>query len=416
VAIALVNTSMGTSATDPATLSFTCNSGANLLVVLYLFRDTSAGGEVAGMTYDGTAMTVPTNANIFNTSVGAALGYLYDPPTGSALTISVDLASAATAGRIVAAAFSGADTTFAPSGATDGEQGVATPNPTVSITPEAVDGVIVAGCAHEGAAIMTSKGTGQTALGGDADGFVDEGVWNTAFTYELNTTTDANAQTFINATDTDAALVAAWFKPSAGTTPVSTTRAIKYDIVAFVNATRALRYDIRNLVDATRALRYDIRNLIAAERRVVYDLTQYVAAERRVVYDMSGMVAATRAVLYDIRGLVAAERQLRYEIRNLVGAERRIVYEVLNSVVATRAVLYDILGATLVAAERRVIYDMRNAVAADRRVRYDLIAYVNATRALLYDIGDPLVPARRRTDLHHAGVGSYRSGDHSQLR
>lgn len=79
----------------------------------------------------------------------------------------------------------------------------------------------MSGCAHEGANVMTAKGANQVGLGGDADGFVDEGVWNTAFTYELNPPTGANAdvQSFTNAASDVQKMVSAWFKAAvSGTT------------------------------------------------------------------------------------------------------------------------------------------------------------------------------------------------------
>jgi hypothetical protein len=112
VAIALVNTSTGTVATDPATFSFTCNSGADLLVVLYLWRTTGTAQGVGTTTYGAQDMTTLTNAR--NGSAGVAVFFLYAPVTESALTITADMTAAATAGRMVAAAFSGADSAHVP--------------------------------------------------------------------------------------------------------------------------------------------------------------------------------------------------------------------------------------------------------------------------------------------------------------
>jgi hypothetical protein len=72
---------------------------------------------------------------------------------------------------------------------------------------------------------MTGKGTNQVGLGGDADGFVDEGVWNTAFTYELNPPTgaDADVQSFTNAASDVQRMASVWFAAVAGGTTYTKT-------------------------------------------------------------------------------------------------------------------------------------------------------------------------------------------------
>lgn len=214
MAIALVNTATGTNATDPATFSFTCDATSNLLVILYLWRTTGTAAP-AGITatYGAQNMTTLFNSQIGGMGVG--IWWLYNPTTGSAQTFSTDMTAAATAGRMVGAAFSGADTAHTPSLAADtaGAESTTTATPSVSISPTSADGVTVTGCAHESANIMTAKGANQTGLGGDADGFIDEGVWNTAFTYELNPTVgaDADTQTFTNGTSDVSTHRCAWF-------------------------------------------------------------------------------------------------------------------------------------------------------------------------------------------------------------
>jgi len=214
VAIALVNTSMGTSVADPVTFSFTCNATTDLLVTLYLWRTTGTAGGIGNPTFGAQTMTTLINSAA-GTSMGVWLAYLYAPTTGSAQTWTGDMTSAATAGRWVAAAFSGADSAHVPSTGADtyGTDGTTTATPTVSLSPTATGGMTITGCSHEGAAIMTAKGAGQTGLGGDADGFVDEGVWNTAFTYELNPPVgaDADVQTFTNAASDVQRIASAWF-------------------------------------------------------------------------------------------------------------------------------------------------------------------------------------------------------------
>jgi len=213
VAIALVNTSTGTSVADPVTYSFTCNATTDLLVTLYLWRTTGTAQGVGNPTFGAQTMTSLTTSQAGG--MGVWIAYLYAPTTGSAQTWTGDMTAAATAGRWIAAAFSGADSGHVPSTGADtwGFEEATTATPTVALSPTSANGVTVSGCSHEGASIMTAKGAGQTGLGGDADGFFDEGVWNTAFTYELNPPTGANAdsQTFTNAASDVSRMASVWF-------------------------------------------------------------------------------------------------------------------------------------------------------------------------------------------------------------
>lgn len=221
MAIALVNTSTGTVATDPATFSFACNATTDLLVVLYIWRTTGTANGVGSPTYDGVSMTTLANSQVGG--MGVWLSYLYAPTTGSSVTWSGDMTAAATAGRWVAAAFSGADPSHIPSSGADtfGTQSTTGTTPSIALSPTGAGGVTVSGCAHEGASVMTAKGSGQVGLGGDADGFGDEGVWNTAFTYELDPPVGANAdtQTFTNAASDVFTFRCAWFAAAADATP-----------------------------------------------------------------------------------------------------------------------------------------------------------------------------------------------------
>jgi hypothetical protein len=150
----------------------------------------------ASVQYGGQNMTGLTHST--NGAQGARIFYLINPPTGTqSLTYTLSGAHRACISTYNIAA----DTSAAYDSVENGATGTST-GPSASVTPNNQPNLIVTCCAHEGANAMTGAGTGQTALV-DADGFFDEGTWNTAFSYEATTSTSANSQSFTNgASDT----------------------------------------------------------------------------------------------------------------------------------------------------------------------------------------------------------------------
>jgi hypothetical protein len=137
-----------------------------------------------------------------------------------------------------------------------------------------------------------------------------------------------------------------------------------------VSDTRQLAYDIKNTVAPTRQLAYDIKNTVTAERQLAYNLAVLVSAERQLAYDLKNTVTAERQLLYTITTTVTATRQLAYNMLSTITAERQLAYNMLNSVAATRVVTYD-TGA-LVAAARVVSYDIEALASSERVIAYDL--------------------------------------------
>lgn len=198
-----------TSNTSP--LSITLASGAKLAVATFSNRKASGVAAVTSVQLGGVAMTALTWRN--NTTIASQIWYLVDPPTGTQnLTwTSGNLLDRATissytvaSGKV--AAYDGVDV-----GTTGSSTG-----PSQSVTPSNQPNVIITTCSHEGAAVMTAKGSGQVGLEpASGDGFYDEGVWNTAHTYEPTTLTSADTQSFTNAASDVWAISCAVFKETA---------------------------------------------------------------------------------------------------------------------------------------------------------------------------------------------------------
>lgn len=187
-------------------ISNPAGAGPKLAVAMFA-KDTA--NDPTGVTYGGQAMTRLTET--INGAQGAEIWYLIDPPTGTQ-SLAYTLAGAHRAHIATYNVAAGQAVEF------DGENGASgtSTGPSVAITPTAQPNVIVAVCAHEGASAMTAKGAGQVSASDDADGFVDEGTWNSAHTYEPTTSTAANTQTFTNGASDTWSMRVAVFREVAG--------------------------------------------------------------------------------------------------------------------------------------------------------------------------------------------------------
>lgn len=177
--------------------------GAGPKLAVAMFAKDSANDPTV-VQYGGVDMTRLTET--VNGAQGAEIWYLIAPPTGTN-----SLAYTLTGAH--RACISTYDVAGGNTAAFDSENGTAGTGTTASTgsSPLAQPNVTVAVCAHEGASVMVAKGAGQTALV-DADGFFDEGTWNSAFSYEATTNVGSNSQSFENGASDTFSMRSAVFK------------------------------------------------------------------------------------------------------------------------------------------------------------------------------------------------------------
>jgi hypothetical protein len=180
-------------------------SGTPDLVVACFTKDTA--NDPTSVQYGGVAMTRLTET--VNGAQGAEIWYLVAGiPSG---TQSITYTMSGTH-RCWGGAFDCAAGKAAAFDVEAGTSGTST-GPSQAVTPTAQPNVIIACCAHEGANAMTGKGTGQVGMEtGAGDGFVDEGTWNSAATYEPTTSTGSDTQSFTNGASDTWSLRVAVFK------------------------------------------------------------------------------------------------------------------------------------------------------------------------------------------------------------
>ncbi len=172
-------------------ISLAASGTPDLVIAAFTVDEATAPTSVQ---YGGVAMTALTQTT--NGAQGVQIWYLKSGIPAGTNSITYTLASAH---RCWGGAFdSGVGTTveFNQEAGTNGNS----TGPFLNATPGFQPNVIICTCAHEGASIMTAKGSGQVGMEtGAGDGFFDEGTWNSATTYEATTSVALNAQSFTNA-------------------------------------------------------------------------------------------------------------------------------------------------------------------------------------------------------------------------
>jgi hypothetical protein len=85
-----------------------------------------------------------------------------------------------------------------------------------------------------------------------------------------------------------------------GTTPVSKSLAIPYDLRNLVAKNLAARWDLRNLVVKSLAVRWDLRNLVAKSLAARWDLRNLVVKSLALVYSMGGLTLKSLVLSWSI--------------------------------------------------------------------------------------------------------------------
>ena len=166
---------------NPQTLAYTCAAGVKLLVVGLGCRIGARAGGAP--TYNAVAMTQAGTTRT-QTNVSAELWYMLNPPTGVSYTISVPNTGGINV-RINASSYIPDPNYEYLLDQTNGNVGT-TANPSVSVTNTADGDVVVDMMCHE-------LNTAETANNRTLLYSNDEGIWNTAAQYYLETTGGAAA-------------------------------------------------------------------------------------------------------------------------------------------------------------------------------------------------------------------------------
>lgn len=194
-----------TSTSNPLVTSFTCGSGSSVLCVMLIYAGATnrAGGAP---TYNGVALQQPDipRRGAVSPECTAELWYLLNPPTGSALNVSVPNTGALAMKMYMATGMAASGM----SSALDVANGAGTTgtNPTVSVTTT-VNGDIIFNVVASGAQTWTTSARTGTLI---AQG--DLGSWGGGSQYFLKSNTGAQAMAWTFATSEDYGIISVAFK------------------------------------------------------------------------------------------------------------------------------------------------------------------------------------------------------------
>lgn len=180
-------------------------------------------------------------------------------------------------------------------------------------------------------------------------------------------------------------------KAAVSSTPVATTRDVKYSIRNAVTPSRQIVYSIKNSVTSARAVKYNVVQAIAGTRSVKYSIRNSVLATRQLLYGIKNAVTPTREVVYSIYQQIPSTRDLEYSIVQAIGASREITYTISEAIPSERDLLYGIHNA--VTSERELVYSSYEAITDTRDLTYTIVAWVTSSRALVYSIDSATVVA-----------------------
>ena len=103
-----------------------------------------------------------------------------------------------------------------------------------------------------------------------------------------------------------------------GTSQVSQTRVLKWDIDNFVSHTRVLKWDLLNQIAATRTLKWDLLNQVQKAITLRWDLFATVSQTRVLVWDLAGNVARTLTAKWDLSNMTSRTLTAKWDINNFV--------------------------------------------------------------------------------------------------
>lgn len=122
-----------------------------------------------------------------------------------------------------------------------------------------------------------------------------------------------------------------------GTTPVSDTLSIQFDVRATVSDSLSLQHDVRAVASDSLSLQYDVRAAVSDTLQLVHDIRQAVSDTLSLQYDVRAAVADTLSIEYDVRAVVSDTLQIIFDVE----ASGASVVTGLDVVGALRAMIAD---------------------------------------------------------------------------
>jgi hypothetical protein len=181
--------------------------------------------------------------------------------------------------------------------------------------------------------------------------------------------------------------VAVELDASSGTTPVSTTRATTWDVLATVTATRATTWDVLASVSTSRATTWDTLAQVSTTRATTWDTLAAVTASRATTWDVLSTVSTQRSTTWNVDSTltpVSTTRATTWRVLAQVAVSRATTWDTLANVANTKATTWDVLAR--IDATRGTTWRTLSTADAARVATWRTLAQAQTTRATTWNV------------------------------
>ena len=131
------------------------------------------------------------------------------------------------------------------------------------------------------------------------------------------------------------------------TAVVASSLDLRWAVRSAVTAPLELRWSVRSAVSAAVDLRWSVREAIGASLDLRWAQRALAAAPLELLWDSGGRVASALALEWNVRGLTASTLDLRWAVRGQISAPVDLLWAVRARAAAPLSLLWDVEGAPL---------------------------------------------------------------------
>lgn len=183
---------------------------------------------------------------------------------------------------------------------------------------------------------------------------------------------------------------------AAGTTPVSTTKTHKYNIIQQISAVnKTHKYNIVGKVTNSKTHKFHILNAISTSKTHKYDIFKIVTLTKTHIYSIVSSVLSTKTHLYNILNAVVptATKTHLYNVVSTVSVSttKTHKYNVVASISVSKTHLYNVISAVLPTKTHK--YNVISLTSTTKTHKYNVLITVSTTKTHKYHVTNIISPA-----------------------
>lgn len=182
----------------------------------------------------------------------------------------------------------------------------------------------------------------------------------------------STARTAISGTSSDADNPSGWvYGLGGGTTQVTKTSRVAYNVAAQVTKTTRVSYGVRAQIIKTSRLAYSVTQQATKTTRILYRVAAQVAKATKIVYDVqqnATQVTKTTRVAYAVAAQIVKASRISYGVSTQLAKATRVAYQVQAQVAKTTRVSYGVQAQAT--KTTRITYNVVGAVSKPTRIVY----------------------------------------------